>query len=249
MKKNTYIIYACGIFLLSLLACQKKLYVKDIKASQSIIEEQIPVDSVILNAYLPYKTKLDSQMNRVIGYSAISMNKLQSPVLLTNFFADAIAQACQRRDIKFDIAFPSTNGGIRTSIPQGAITVQTIFELMPFENELVLLSLKGTDVIDMVNHIITSGGQPVSGIRIKAKEGQIHEITVNGEMIDTTKTYQVLTSDYLAGGGDGITAFKKPMSRINLNIKVRDMLFEYVEAETKSGRNLNAYNDGRIDIQ
>jgi 2',3'-cyclic-nucleotide 2'-phosphodiesterase (5'-nucleotidase family) len=232
-----------------LASCSKSLYVKEKQASLNTINSTLPVDSGIIRYYDPYKIKLDSQMNRVIGYSETEMVKKQPESILGNFFSDAIAQTVQRRNINFDFAIPSTNGGMRAALPKGNITVRNVFELMPFENELVILTLSGKDVKSLAEFIVSKNGQPVSGITIKSVNKQLQEVIINGETLNENKKYRVLTSDYLAGGGDGIEAFKNAIARENLSIKARDAIIEYIEIETRSGHTLNPAVDGRINIQ
>lgn len=217
--------------------------------SQVKIDTTIAEDKSIKAFYEPYKKSLDSQMNAVLVYSEVEMQKANSENALSNFFSDAISSTCKKRGNNFDFAMPSTNGGIRTSLPKGAIKLQNAFELMPFENELVILYLDGSSVKKLVQFIVDKGGQPVSGIRIESQKGNIINININNLPFDENKTYRVLTSDYLANGGDGIIAFKEARKRENTSIKVRDAIIEFMRDENAAGRKLNSNIDGRLKIE
>lgn len=230
-------------------ACSKKLYVSNHTTGQVKVNAELPADSAMLRFYEPYKRSLDSQLNRVIGFSEVEMSKEQPESNLSNFFSDAIASSASAAGVQFDFAMPTTNGGIRTSLPKGAIRLSNIFELMPFENELVVLELSGDKVRELAQFIVDKGGQPVARIRIAAVDKLISSIEINGQKLDPSRTYKVLTSDYLAGGGDGISAFTEPVTKTTLSIKVRDAIITYIESETKNGRNLNPTTDGRIIIK
>ncbi len=52
------------------------------------------------------------------------------------------------------------------------------------------------------------------------------DVMINGKPFDLAKNYYVLTSDYISGGGDGISSFKNPVSRKVLGLKVRDALIQ-----------------------
>lgn len=235
--------------LVTLSACSPHYYQSRHTETLNKIGPDSPADSSLIKVYQPYKLKVDSQMNRVIGYSEEDLQKALPESKLGNFFSDAIAETVKRRGIAFDFAMPTTNGGIRTGIPKGDIKVSNIFELMPFENELVVLTLKGSDVQSLADFIVGKNGQPVSGIRIEGTREKAETISIGGEKLNINKTYRVLTSDYLAGGGDGIEAFKRALQQDKLGIKVRDAIMEYIQTETQQGRTLNPQTDGRIRIQ
>lgn len=234
---------------LSITACKSTLYPKENRVTQSKIDTSILEDPQIKAFYAPYKKALDSQMNSVLVISSIELQKQAGESALSNFFADAVSSTCKSKNFNFDFAMPTTNGGIRTSLPKGEIKLQNAFELMPFENELVILYLDGSSVRKLVQFIVDKQGQPISGIKIEAKDGQILNININNTVFDESKTYRVLTSDYLANGGDGIDAFKEARKRESTNIKVRDAIIAFMRSEKAAGRSLNPTIDGRLNIK
>lgn len=245
LKKLLFI----SIFSVFIFSCKTVLVKSNNNITQTKIDSNLKADESILKFYAPYKHSLDSQMSSVLVYSSAELTKGQPESILSNLFSDAIANTCKSRNVNFDFALPTTNGGIRTNLPKGPITLRTAFELMPFENELVVLYLNASSVKSLVKFIVEKGGQPVSGIRIEARKDSIISININNQALDPNKTYRVLTSDYLANGGDGILAFKEAIKRDNLNIKVRDAIIEYMKAEHSAGRTLNPTLDGRIKIE
>ncbi len=237
------------LFALLVASCSSKLTLTKQQITQSKIDTNIVADAAILNYYKSYKVALDSQMNSVLCFSETELTKGQPESKLSNFFSDAIANTCRKKGFEFDFAMPTTNGGLRASLPKGPITMRNAFELMPFENELVILYLDGASVEKLARFIVEKGGQPVSGINIVSAKNAEIKIMVNALSIDKSKTYRVLTSDYLANGGDGIDAFKEAKRRDNTNIKVRDAIIYYMREENKAGKTLNPNLDGRIQIE
>ena len=198
--------------------------------------------------YQPYKQQLDKEMNRVIGQSALALTKPNAPeTLLGNFFADALLQQGRKLNPAIDIAF-GTKGGLRTDLPQGDITVRHLYELMPFENELVVLTLSGKQIDALARFIASTGGQPVAGLSMHIVKGKPRNIRIRDTPLDIQGKYVVLTYDYLANGGDHIQGFSHPLERNNLGIKVRECLMDYVEACTSAGQVINTQLDGRIKI-
>lgn len=231
-----------------LFSCSSNYKVVQSKRGEYSINTSTAVDSSVIKKYLPYKLKMDSQMNQVIGYADIAMTKkyVGGESLLGNFFSDAAFHEALLIDPKIDFAIPSTNGGLRNDLPFGSITLTNVFELMPFENELMVFELKGTVVKTLIDMIAKSGGQPVAGITFKITNKQASDILIGGKPYDITKNYYVLTSDYIAGGGDGVDSFKNPVSYKVVGLKVRDALIKYIKDNQAAGKNISSQLDKRI---
>ena len=231
-----------------LLSCATNYKVVQSKRTEYAISSTLAADSSVIKTYLPYKLKMDSQMNVVIGYSDIALSKKSETgeSLLGNFFSDAVLNEAKKIDPNIDFTMPSTNGGLRNDLPTGPVTLSNVFELMPFENELLIFELKGTDVKALVDMIAKSNGQPVAGITITIKNRKAVSVLINGQPFDSSKNYRVLTSDYIAGGGDGVDCFKNPVTRTVAGLKVRDALVSYVKEQQAKGMKISAKLDGRI---
>src|SRR5690606_12674159 len=128
-------------------------------------------------------------------------------------------------------------------LQKGDITIGNLFELMPFENEMVLLELSGKDVLQLAQFIAASGGQPVSGLRMKITDNKPIDILIAGKPLTESRTYKLITYDYLANGGDNSRGLGKPISRVNLGQKVREALIEYVSEQEKAGKHINTQLD------
>ncbi len=120
-------------------------------------------------------------------------------------------------------------GGIRSILPKGNITTKTAFELMPFENSIVVVELKGKQIDSLVSYLCKSKrAHPISKLKLSIdKNFKLLNATVKEQAIDTSKTYYVATNDYLYNGGDNMTFFKPNDSLYNLNYKIRNILIDY----------------------
>ena len=78
---------------------------------------------------------------------------------------------------------------------------------MPFENAFVTVKFSGADMQKFFDFIAAGGGDPISGARFTIANKKAIDITINGETFDSNKEYVVLTSDYMANGGDGGAIF------------------------------------------
>lgn len=208
------------------------------------------VDSSAIEYIDPYKEKLNTEMNQVLVYSVSSLEKGKPESKLGNMVADACLYIASEKYISSDgkgIDFCIlNNGGLRSSLPEGAITKKNIFELMPFENELVVLTLNGTSLNKLLEYISSSGGVPVSGIRLKISNGNYEAVEIRNQPFDSLKTYKVVTSDYLAKGGDAMKMFEEKNNSEKINIKVRDAIMLYLTGITSKNEKLNMQLDGRI---
>ena len=214
------------------------------------VNKELAVDSSIIKTYLPYKVQLDAEMNKVIGHSAAQMSKKSSDTLpeslLSNFFSDAVLEQALKYDQNIDFALPSTKGGLRVDFPKGNVTVSNVFELMPFENQLIIFTLKGTDVQQVLDYIASTNGQPVARLQMKIVGKKPTDVLVNGKPFDVNKIYRVLTSDYIGGGGDNVPAFKNAIGQKIIGLKIRDALMNYVTENEAAGKTINPKLDGRI---
>lgn len=217
--------------------------------SQYEINQEIAPDPKITAHITPFKQQLESEMNRVIGHSEVRLTKpgSQAETLLGNFFTDALLHEGRKIDPDIDFAF-GTKGGLRIELPKGDITTGHIFELMPFENQLVILELSGEKVQQLADYIANSNGQPLGGMRFQIRNGKAVNIKIGGQPFQKNKTYKLLTYDYLANGGDNSKGLDNPVSRRDIPQKVRETLIDYITELTQAGQSINTKLDGRVSI-
>jgi 2',3'-cyclic-nucleotide 2'-phosphodiesterase (5'-nucleotidase family) len=235
-----------GSILLS--SCNRHFTVTSNQYKQYAIDQSAGQDSSLIRYYLPYKKQMEAEMSRVIGRTEQQLTKTSEPeTLMGDFFSDAILTEGLKKDptIQFTL---STKGGLRTSFPKGNITVEDVFELMPFENELVVLKMSGASVQKIIDFIVKSNGQPVAGITMKIKDKTASDILIAGKPFDSSQTYNVLTYDYLANGAEGLEFLSEAIERKNIDKKVRDALIDYISDLTSAGKTINTQLDGRIVV-
>jgi 2',3'-cyclic-nucleotide 2'-phosphodiesterase (5'-nucleotidase family) len=200
---------------------------------------------------LPYRDKVNQGMTEVLCKStdAVYGGRPESP--LTNLFADLTLEESNRfcadkhPGMKIDVAMIN-RGGLRTSLPKGDIKTLTMFEMMPFENEVVFVKLSGDLMLQFVNHLAARGGEGVSGLRFGIRKDKAVNPEIGGKPLDTSRSYWLVTSDYIANGGDGSEILSKSSERMDTGIKARDMFIEYFRRLGKEGKTVNAKTDGRI---
>ena len=115
----------------------------------------------------------------------------------------------------------TNGGGLRADLPAGELTYGQLFEAMPFDNRFAIVELTGKHVRKLVSSNLQRGGGIFSwgGLTAKArcKDGKLDvQVAVAGKPLADTATYKLVTSDFLATGGDGVIGrLKLPDSAIH----------------------------------
>ena len=174
-------------------------------------------------------------MNTPISYSPETYKKNDGELnsTLSNMFADATYEISnpvfnKMSGENIDIVLLN-NGGIRSIISKGNISEKTAFELMPFENSIVVLELSGLSIIKMIDYLRKVKLQhPISGLQITLNNDySVNEVKINGVSIENEKKYYVATTDYLLEGGDKMYFLAETTKTTDINYKMRDILIDY----------------------
>lgn len=228
-----------------LTACHPVVYQQTNTTSIAIETQQ--EDSLVNHVILPYQLKLEEEMNEVLVISAeeFPKEKGKAETKLGNLVADLSMEVAQKMyDDNIDFCLLNF-GGLRTSLPQGEITRGKIFELMPFENELVVVTLSETKFLELMEYLKNVGPQPVSGLSFDFTINIENEIK-NLFSQEGTSEINILTSDYLANGGDNMTFFLNPIKTKKVGIKLRDAIIQYCIEQHAQGKQLTGKIEGRI---
>lgn len=243
------------IFLFGICSCKSNLIIQDIKTENIPNSDKLTrVDSSLIKLVQPYKDNLAAEMQEVIGTSTDDLVKERPESKLTNYLGDLLleegrsfAETLPKKPLP-QLAYLNY-GGLRTTLPRGEITVGKIFELMPFENEMVLLKLRGEDLHTFAEKLAAQGGDCVSGLKLTISDGKIADFEVAGQPFNRAAEYWLVTNDYVANGGDDMTMFTNRTAYIATGIKLRDCIIGYMRKEYKSGKKISPELDGRISIE
>ncbi|WP_419868633.1 5'-nucleotidase C-terminal domain-containing protein [Chryseobacterium sp. CT-SW4] len=230
MKKKFLLL---GIGLVALTSCKTtSLQVANVQTQKNIsINKEIQSDAEFVKIIEPYKQKLDKEMNQKISHTSVDLSKLGDNSNLGNLLADFTfdgADEWTQKNLQKNVDAALINiGGIRTSIGKGDILLKSVYEVMPFENEVIIVKMKGSDLQGLFNYYAkTQVNNPVSHLYIETINGKPVKSLINGKTVDPNQDYYIATSDYLALGGDNMSFFAKGES-IPTGIKLRDLFIEY----------------------
>ena len=179
----------------------------------------------------PFKASVDSIMAPPLGLSRVAMNPKRPESLLSNWAADVMVEGGTATGLEpADMGLVNI-GGLRNNMPEGIVRRGDIMLISPFENYVVVLEMKGKDLLELMRNIAAVKGEGVSSsVRM--------EITADGQLLSCT-------IDYLAEGNDKMYALKKAVKRHDIGILARDIMMEYVIKH----RVIDSKLEGRIVVK
>ena len=190
----------------------------------------------------------NQEMDREIGTSARELSAWRELIRREEApFGDFLADQARAITIA-DVALFNA-GGFRANIPAGPVTLKAIYQAFPFRNELVVGTLTGAQIIAALQRSASldpednhGGFLQVSGLRYVIAGRQLESATLGGAPIDPERRYRIVTSDFLAAGGDGHTSLKEMCDQVMTGRLISDMVIEAF----RGGEPVNPQTDGRI---
>lgn len=239
--------------LLVFVSCKRtKTQLTKITGKNIQVDSAFSSSKTVDNFIAPYKKKLADEMQQVLCFASKSFTKndgkMQSS--LGNLMADLsfeMGNPVFNKKTNENIDFVMLNhGGIRATMPQGDVTTERAYKLMPFDNELVVVKLTGNKIIELMDYFVRNKrAHPLSKNISLTIVNDKYSLKINGKPFDKEKTYNVLTSDYLQNGGDRMHFFKKPIKLTKLDYKLRDAIIDYF----KKVDTIKAATDKRVIIK
>lgn len=211
--------------------------------------ETVAVDPAVLQG--------DARMEALIAPYAPEVARLKAPIgtatedmgrgskELGAWMADVVREAASRAvGEPVDAAFVN-KGGIRSDLPAGPVSVYTMMNIMPFDNEIDVLTLSGEQAIALAEVFAPQNGRfPLSGMTIRvAADGSLDELLIGGAPVVASETYTIATSNYLTGGGDQLDIMATFPAPRTTSVRIRDAMIEAAERLTAEGRTLDPPTD------
>jgi len=225
------------------LSCSPITYKKiDTQSSLLNINDSLNTDNKLETFISPYRNHITKDLDSVLAYNPVNQDKSKGKweSNIGNLFAEATIQLSnpvfytrQNKNIDFCML---NHGGIRSIIPAGDITTRTAFEIMPFENSVIIVGLTGLEVKELALYILNEKKpHPLAGITIYTNPdfSEIKKIKINNIDVVDNQIYYVATSDYLANGGDRMTFFKNSTIKYDLEYKLRNLFIDYFKLVTE----------------
>lgn len=245
MKKHFYLLLFVSLIVIQFNGSAQRYKAAELEYRQYTVSAGKIVDTAVLNFLKPYSDSLNKMLSTVIGFATASLYSKQPEGTLGNFAADAMRYMAEKKfNRKVDMAAINP-GGLRSYLPKGEISVRNVYEIMPFDNLVVLQELKGTQLKSFLDHTANKGGWGLSGVKMVIRNRQADSVYVGGKLLDPGATYVVANTDYVANGGD-YTESLKGIRVSSIGYLFRDALLEYIAMITKEGRPITAQIENRV---
>jgi 5'-nucleotidase len=195
------------------------------------IDDKIQLNASIDSIIAPYQDSMSATMDEVIAFAPQDFTKGRPNASLNNWAADAILVYELRNNTKESLASGPiicllNVGGLRNPISQGDVTVGDIYKLMPFDNQIVWVELPWSSNVSIAEYLKSSGGEPISGATLQGDSLIFDDVT------EPTKTFWVITSDYLMNGGDHMDFFQEQVDfNYGSGMLMRDVFIEAVKIQ------------------
>ena len=184
------------------------------------VSARVPEDPDMAAVVRRYGDRLNRELDVVVGQTTAPLEARRAALRtqetnLGNFITDAM-----RARLDADVAVLN-GGGIRTDriVPAGPLTKRDVHALLPFTNAVMKLAVSGARLRETLEQGLAGlergggGYLQVSGLRLTYDPQQpilqrVVTVEVNGAPLDPAQIYTLAVVDYVAGGGDGITALR-----------------------------------------
>lgn len=222
-------------FSLLFFGCKTTYEIVKIEGKQIGISDPTAEQPELENFIKPYRDHINKDLDSILAFCPETLDKSKGEWQsnIGNFMADVcLSESNKIFSIRYNKSIDLcllNHGGIRSIIPKGNITTRTAFEVMPFENNMVVIALKGSQINELIAYIIKEKKpHPLSGMKlILDKNLLVQSVLIQDKELDLNAIYYVATSDYLANGGDNMQFFLTNEGVFDLDYKIRNILIDY----------------------
>ncbi|GAO31709.1 5'-nucleotidase C-terminal domain-containing protein [Geofilum rubicundum] len=205
------------------------------------VDQPAAIDSTIDAVIKPFRDSLNLSMNTVIGTSSASMRSFKPESPLSSFVADLVYDAGYQYLETQGYTRPKLVAlvnvrGLRAPMPEGPVLLRNAYEMMPFENLMTAVLLSGEQMQQFFQLMAHENGDGLSGATFTLTDEGATSIRIDGRPIDESEDYWVVTSDYLAEGGDGYTIFGKSDRHLISNYTIRDLIIERIKSMSEQNQ-------------
>ena len=223
------------------------------------VDATVAPDPEIVDILEEYQEALDVEQNldQVLGYAEETLTRYGSTggdSMLGNYAAEAMRFY---PGVETEIALTNTLG-IRADISAGDITVDVLFNSMPFDNTVTTMFLSGREVQELLDYVADRSTErgcqsqaQVAGIRFDMvcdpDDPRAENIIINGAPLDEQGTYELATNNYIAHGGSGFEVLERNTTQLDTTVSVRDVVKAAIIRDNILPQAGLCQEDGRIN--
>lgn len=202
--------------------------------------EPLAPDAAMESLLAPYRIEV-ARLDDPIGESAAQMEARSAE--LCSFVADVmLLKASEIYGEPLDGAF-TNSGGVRSTMPEGPVSYNTIASILPFDNTIVVMEVSG-DLAERLwarlyeaNHVMYT-----SGISFTGRGDELLAVEIGGEPFDPARTYKIVTNNFLSSGGGNMELLREA-KQIDLAVFQRDVVAEHVKELAARGERITVPTD------
>lgn len=237
------------------------VYSTEVKVSQQPMDSSIAEDAEVNKLLMPYLAATQSKMGAVLGVAREVLSKGGEGVegyqyngiasgRLGLWVADIIRiQAALVGKRRIDLAIQNNHGLRLDEIPAGQITVDTVYQLMPFENEVAIIELSGADLLKLFESFAEAKrytNAAISGAELVYCNNRLVSAKLGCNPIDANATYTIALTDYLYKGGGEFPILQQGKNYQSTGLLLRDAIINYIKSQTTLGYKIAAPANARI---
>ncbi len=206
--------------------------VEDFRYKLIPITSDLPEDPAMVELLQKFKSRLKSKpLDEVLAVVTGDLTRSnQGDSYLGELAADTIRKSAQA-----EVGLVNS-GSFRSDFKSGDLTREILYEIFPFDDEVVSLEMTGftlRKILEASSLKKDQGGfLQVSGLKIQ-KDGGDLKIFVGDQPLRDRQKYLVAVNDFLAGGGDGYESLKRLNSRRKTRVMIRELLEEALKERQK----------------
>lgn len=199
-----------------------------------VFDDEITDDSKTQKKIAKWEKRLAKIVNEKLCVVEVPLTRSYGE---ESFLGDMVCDAMLKMypDIDFVV---SNSGGLRQDIDVGSVTIGNLISAFPFPNTLVRLEMKGSDIRALFEHgaSLTNGILQVSkGVEMNYDDSKpignrVTLCRIKGIDLDDNKVYKLVTSNFLADGGDGFVSFKNAISKKNTQVEIIQAMIAYMKS-------------------
>ena len=240
---RNFVFYPLLITIFFAISCNTAYKAEKVEYSGYRIQHQTNNDQSLISIIKPYADSVNKLMKVVIGNNETKLERSRQAGTLGYFITDAyLEMARQKVDPKVDIAFMNIGGVRLPDLPAGPITQGKIFELMPFDNLMVVLKIKGSLLQQYLDTLAANDGIIESGITLQVANKTARQVIIGGKPLDPNADYLVVHSDYVVINSNLL----KNINRNTNGYLLRDAIIDYVKDFERKGKKITVSNADRI---
>jgi 5'-nucleotidase / UDP-sugar diphosphatase len=211
---------------------KKTVKAADGKDHKVFATQEIKEDAATLEFLKPYQDKGRAALDVVVGQSDGKLEGDRAIVRAQPTNLGVFIASVMQLRAKADLAIMNA-GGIRESLPAGALTYKDVIKVQPFGNMLAYVDFSGKELMDYLNAAakMTAGSgafAQFSGVQLMIENGAVKSATIRGAAIDPTETYRMALNSFQANGGDGYPKLANHPGYVNTGFVDADVMREYL---------------------